>query len=158
MKKVIFALLLVLASVNANAQFEKGTQYGNTYLSGLGIGYNGTDKFNFGFGGDYGYFIQNCWMLRAGAAYQHVDGYNAFKLNLGARYYFKKCGIFTGLGMQYEHKGEPFNWFQFVPEAGYCFYLNHYISLEPSVYADLCCNDWSNGSGFGLKLGVAVYW
>ena len=124
-------MLLVLASVNANAQFEKGTQYGNTFLSGLGIGYNGTDKFNFGFGGDYGY---------------------------GARYYFKKYGIFTGLGLQYEHKGKPYNWFQFVPEVGYCFYLNHYISIEPSVYGDLCCNDWSNGSGFGLKVGVAVYW
>ena len=122
-------MLLVLASVNANAQFEKGTQYGNTFLSGLGIGYNGTDKFNFGFGGDYGYFIQDNWMLRGGAAYQHVDEYNAFKLNLGA-----------------------------VPEVGYCFYLNHYISIEPSVYGDLCCNDWSNGSGFGLKVGVAVYW
>lgn len=158
MKKILFAMLLVLASVNANAQFEKGTQYGNTYLSGLGIGYGGTEKFYFGIGGDYGYFIENNWMLRGGAGYQHVDGYNAFTLNLGGRYYFKKCGVFTGLGLQYEHKGSEFNWFQFVPEVGYCFYVNHYISLEPSVYADLCCNDWSNGSRVGLKFGVAVYW
>ncbi len=158
MKKVIFALLLVLTSVNANAQFTEGTQYGSTYLSGLGIGYGGTEKFFFGLGGDYGYFIKDSWMLRAGLNYQHVDGDNGFKFNIGGRYYFKKCGVFTGLGLQYEHMSNDFNWFQFVPEVGYCFYLNHYISLEPSLYADLCCNDWSNGSRIGLKLGVGIYW
>ena len=158
MKKLIFALLVMLASVNANAQFTKGTQYVNLAFSGLGIGYGGTEKFNLGFNGDYGHFIADSWMLRAGVGYEHTDGYNGFLLNIGGRYYFKKCGLFTGLGLQYDHKGSEFNWFQFVPEVGYCFYLNHYISIEPSVFADLCCNDWSNGSRVGLKVGVGIYW
>ena len=158
MKKVIFVLLMALVSVSANAQFEKGTKYGNVSLSGMGIGYGGTEDFYFGLAGDCGYFVADSWMLRAGLGYQHENEFNGFMLNLGARYYFKKCGVFTGLGLQYEHKGQPFNWFQFVPEVGYCFYVSHYISIEPAVYADLCCNDWSNGSRVGLKLGVGIYW
>ena len=42
-------------------------------------------------------------------------------------------------------------------EAGYCFYLNHYMSIEPSVFYNLCMNDFSDGSKVGLKLGLGFY-
>ena len=42
-------------------------------------------------------------------------------------------------------------------EAGYCFYLNHFMSVEPALYYNLCFNDFSDGSRIGLKVGFGFY-
>ena len=44
-----------------------------------------------------------------------------------------------------------------TPEVGYCFYVNNYLSIEPSVYCNLCFNRFSEGTEVGLKLGMGFY-
>lgn len=159
MKKIIVTLLLAVVTLGANAQFEKGTQYSGLSLDGFGIGYSGDNGTGFylGLSGNYGYFIANQWMLKGGLGFTHTKSNNTVSFNVGGRYYFKQNGLFGGLAAQFEHVGAGRNYFQFVPEFGYCFYLNHYVSIEPAVFANLCCNDFNNGSKIGLKLGVGFY-
>ena len=44
-----------------------------------------------------------------------------------------------------------------TPEVGYCFYVNHFLSLEPSLYYNISLNDFSDSSKVGLKLGLGFY-
>lgn len=158
MKKIIFSMLFALVTLGASAQFEKGTQYSGLSMDGFGIGYGGEAKgFFIGLSGNYGYFVADQWMLKGGLGFSHDKTMDAVSFNVGTRYYIKKNGLFAGLAAQFEHAGTGLNYFQFVPEFGYCFYLNHYISIEPAVFANLCCNDFSNGSKVGLKVGVGFY-
>ena len=49
------------------------------------------------------------------------------------------------------------NYVHLTPEVGYCFYVNNYLSIEPSVYCNLCLNRFSEGTEIGLKLGMGFY-
>ena len=49
------------------------------------------------------------------------------------------------------------NYMHLTPEVGYCFYVNRYLSIEPSVYCNLCFNRFSEGTEVGLKLGMGFY-
>lgn len=61
---------------------------------------------------------------------------------------------YYGEPVAYTHKS---NNLSLALEAGYCFYLNHYMSIEPAVYYNMCLNDFSDGSRVGLKLGLGFY-
>ena len=62
MKKIMLSLLLLMAAVSANAQFEKGTTYVSASTTGLGLSYSSSEKFNFGMEFNGGYFLQKAWM------------------------------------------------------------------------------------------------
>ncbi|MBP3688553.1 MAG: hypothetical protein J6I54_01040 [Bacteroidaceae bacterium] len=170
MKKVIVALLLAVVTTGANAQFEKGTHYGEASLTGLGIGY-AQHQFNFGLGAGYGYFVADGWMVGGRVGYLHQGAGNNFATFQGLfRYSFKKNGLNVGCGLQYQHgKTYLFNdlrdileakgdYIQLCPQVGYTFYLNHYVSIEPAIYCDLGLNDIKYGTNFGLKVGVGLYY
>lgn len=110
-----------------------------------------------------------------------------FNLGANARYYFHKSGVFVGGGLLYSHQRYPktatsvtstvtdattgvttttsvtvsyktaWNFFSIPLEAGYCFYLNNHLSIEPAVYCHLCLNHFDDGSKVGLKIGVGYY-
>lgn len=42
-------------------------------------------------------------------------------------------------------------------EIGYTFYLNHYLAVEPAIYSKMSLNHFSEGSEFGLKIGLGFY-
>lgn len=42
-------------------------------------------------------------------------------------------------------------------EIGYTFYLNHFLAIEPAVYSKMSLNHFSEGSEFGLKVGLGFY-
>ena len=128
MKKIFFALLFAVVSMSASAQFERYTSYLNTSLTGLNLSYSKDQKVTFN-----------------------------VKMGVGARYYIVQNGLYLNMGLQYEHREPKFNYVQLTPEVGYCFYLNHYVSIEPAVYYDLCLNKFSEGSTVGLKLGFGFY-
>lgn len=163
MKKMFLAALLVMISLGANAQFEKGTKYANLSLTGLDMSYQKGQKFHFGLEAKGGYFVVQDLMLGGVLGYDYQGGGSTHMFDLGAnfRYYFHKSGVFVGGGLLYQHNGAggvgTTNWFSVVPEAGYCFYINRYLSIEPSVYCNICTNDFENGSKFGLKLGFGFY-
>lgn len=163
MKKTILMLLFAVVSLGASAQFEGGTIYTNTSLTGLGIGYDTGSKFNLGLDATGGYFVDDCVMLYGKVGYKHVGqpkgvpSTNALKLGAGARYYFSQNGIFMSGGLQYEYRGKDMHYVQLCPEVGYCFYLNHYVSVEPAIFADFCLNKFSEATNFGLKVGFGFY-
>lgn len=163
MKKIILALLVAIVSVNANAQFEKGTKYINMSLTGLDMSYQKGQKFHFGLEGQAGYFVKQNWMVGGKLGYEYQGGSSSHDFNLGAnfRYYFVKSGVFVGGGLLYQHAGVSYgstaNFISLVPEAGYCFYINKSISIEPALYCNICMNDFEYGSKFGLKVGFGFY-
>ena len=162
MKKTLLALILVVFALNVSAQFEKGTKYANLSLTGFDMSYQKNAKFHFGIEAHGGYFLQDSWMLQGRFGYNHQGGAdaNTFDLGAGARYYFKQNGIFLGCGLMYEFDGvNDFknNYINLTPEVGYCFYINHCLSIEPVVYYNLCLNKFSDGSKVGLRVGVGYY-
>lgn len=111
---------------------------------------------------------------------------NDLQIGVGGRYYIEQNGIFLGVGLAYQHAtnvtfsqhesiiGETpengpveirtvynyygnRNYVHLTPEVGYCFYVNNYLSIEPSVYCNLCLNRFSEGTEIGLKLGMGFY-
>lgn len=163
-KKCLMALLLAVVSLGAKAQFEKGTNYLNTSLTGLDMSYSKYTKFRMGLEVKDGYFVEDNWMVygRLGYNHQSLTGpdLNSFELGAGVRYYFKPTGVFLSGGLLYEHErsgGFRHNNIDIATEAGYCFYVNHYLSIEPAIYYNLCMNHFSDGSKIGLKLGLGFY-
>lgn len=111
---------------------------------------------------------------------------NDLQIGVGGRYYIEQNGIFLGIGLAYQHatnvtfsqtesiiggttENGPVeirtvynrygnrNYVHLTPEVGYCFYVNNYLSVEPSVYCNLCLNRFSEGTEIGLKLGMDFY-
>ena len=158
MKKSLLTLLLAVVSLSASAQFEKFTSYLNTSLTGLDLSYGKDQKLRFGMQATGGYFVADGWMVYGRFGYEHkYRGLDDVKLGAGMRYYIVENGLYMNMGLQYEHLEPNFNYVQLTPEVGYCFYLNHYVSIEPAVYYDLCLNKFSDGSKVGLKLGFGFY-
>ena len=42
-------------------------------------------------------------------------------------------------------------------EVGYAYYLNQYLSVEPSVYYKMSLHDFSGNSTVGLRVGLSYY-
>lgn len=162
MKKLIFTLLMAVVSTGAFAQFEKGTKYVNASLSGFGIDYCKAGGFHIGISGSGGYFFANNWAVLGRLGWDHQDGANEFTLGAGARYYMPQNGFFFGGGLRYglnsaggdaevAHNA-------YIPlEAGYCFYLNDHVSIEPAFFVDMCLNHFKDYTKFGLKLSFGYY-
>ncbi len=42
-------------------------------------------------------------------------------------------------------------------EIGYTFYLNRFLAVEPAIYSKMSLNHFSEGTEFGLKVGLGFY-
>ena len=162
MKKIFITLLIATFTLSASAQFEKGTKYVNASLSGFGLSYSKQPGFCMNIEAGGGYFIANSWMLKGLIGWDHVAGANTFDLGAGARYYLKKNGLFFGTGIKYgmQSGGTDAATIHnvYLPlEAGYCFFLNDHVTLEPSVFVDMCFNHFKEATKFGLKLSFGYY-
>jgi len=81
------------------------------------------------------------------------------ELGAGARYYFDQVGIFVGALAKYAHmKAYDTTVNDFQPEihAGYAFFLGRHVTIEPEAYYKHSFKD-SDYSGFGLRVGVGIY-
>lgn len=157
MKKTIFLLLLMVVSTMAHAQFEQGKKYVGASLSGLSMSYSSSEKFRFGVDVNAGYFVADCVMLRANVGYEHTKQIDDVSLGAGARFYFDQCGVFLGAGLEYDHFTPSNNDLMIPCEVGYAFFVNHYITIEPSVYYKMSLHDFSNNSTVGFKIGLGFY-
>ncbi len=158
MKKLMTVMLLVMVAVGAKAQFESGTKYVGASLTGLNMSVSDRHDFAVGVNVHGGYFLSRDWMAEG------IFGFNSSKqgldrLLIGAkmRYYTRENGLFYAAGLQYVHEKKNFNDLQLTPELGYCYYLNHYISVEPSVYLDMSLTDTAHKSELGVKVGIGIY-
>ncbi len=157
MKKILFLALLLVGTVVAKAQFEQGTKYLGASLSNFGLSYSSCEKFRFGVEATAGYFFCDNIMLKANVGYDHRPHFDDITLGLGGRYFFSENGIFLGAGAEYCHETKSYNDLRIPVEAGYCFYLNHYVSIEPSVYYKMSINDFSDKSSVGVRVGFGFY-
>ncbi|MBO7069494.1 MAG: outer membrane beta-barrel protein [Bacteroidaceae bacterium] len=163
MKKSLLLLLFAVVSMSSYAQFEKGTKYVGASLTALNLSYSSGEKFGMGLEAVGGYFFADSWMLTGRLEYRHewkaapAPDINSVALGAGARYYFVQNGIYLGAGFQYQHVASKVDYIQLPLEVGYCFYLNHYVSIEPAIYYNLCLNKFSDGSKVGFKLGLGFY-
>ena len=158
MKKLVLAMLLTVATTSAFAQFEKGTKYVGASLTGLNMAINDRQHFSFGLDAKAGYFIKNYWMVE-GTFGWHTSRTHLDRCQIGAklRYAQVENGLYYACGLKYLHERKNFNDLQLTPELGYCYYLNHYISVEPAVYYDMSFTDFSKKSEVGLKVGIGIY-
>ena len=160
MKKLALLVCLLVATVAAQAQFEKGKWILNPSISGLGLSHNTeTDKTSFGIEAKGGAFLLDnvALLIHAGAKWNEKGGdTDVYTLGVGGRYYFSKIGLYLGADVNVDR----WDWgtsddtkFSFGAEAGYAFFLSRTVTLEPAVYWNV------NGdrSVFGLKVGCGFY-
>lgn len=161
MKRLLLLLTLVLCTATAAfAQFDKGTKYVNLSLSGLSLNYSKAADVRFGLEAEAGYYVQDCWLIKANSGYDHTKSTDDFFIGSGFRYNFRQNGIFLGAGLEYEFQnfaGSHVNNLRLPMEIGYTFYLNHYLALEPAVYYKPSFNNFSDGSEVGLRIGFGFY-
>ena len=159
MKKIFIALLLAAVSLGASAQFEKGTKYVSASVSDFGLSYSKFEDFRLGLHALGGYFFADSWMAMGQIGWDHSAGLNVFDVGVGARYYLKQNGIYFAGSFKYGHVGPNAvrNNVYLTPEVGYCFYLNNHVSIEPSVYCDMCLNRFKDFTKVGFKIGFGYY-
>lgn len=163
MKKILFTLLVLFVSVNSFAQFERDTYYLNTSVTGLDLNYTGESKLSLGVDVTGGLFIEDGWALvgELGMDYNHKH-LQDLSAGAGIRYYIYDNGIFLGVGGRYYHEnnknmtGGNYNDLQAKVEVGYAFYLNHYLTIEPSVFYNQSFKN-QDYSKVGFKVGFGFY-
>ena len=124
---------------------------------------------------------------RIGFDHQALKGpdVNSLEIGAGTRYYFKRTGVYLSGGLLYSFDSQPGSFVEEVTyttpsgdqvvtgvahhtkvnnnnislalEAGYCFYLNDRVSIEPSVFVDMCLNHFKDFTKVGLKIGFGYY-
>lgn len=160
MKKLALITCLLIVSVAAKAQFEKGTWIVNPSLTGLGFSHSKYEKAKFGIGMDAGAFLADGFALMVKASGDWSKPVDKYTLGTGGRAYFNKTGIYLGLGFdmsRYRFKGgEHDTAWGMELDAGYAFFICKNVTIEPAVYYNWCLND-SDYSKFGIKLGFGLY-
>jgi|P1105metagenome_2_1110788.scaffolds.fasta_scaffold01363_2 hypothetical protein len=186
MKKLMMSMVALMMAMSVNAQylndsktpFEEGKFYVNAAWSGSTLSYSKSTDFVFGIGAKAGYFIIDNLMGVAIADFNSSGSFDFMKtqLGVGARWYFDTVGIYVGGiakyvytketkevpivsedGLKAIYVGHPsFNDFRPEVNAGYTFFLNRNITVEPEAYYELSCKD-NDYSGFGVRLGLSIY-
>lgn len=150
-------LLLLVATVSAHAQFQKGTKYVGASLSGLGLSYSSNERFRLGLDADAGLFVADCVLLKGNVGYEHTRQMDDVRIGAGARYYFSQNGVYMGAGLEYNHFTKSNNDLMVPVEVGYAFYLNHFLTIEPAVYYKMSIHDFSGNSTVGARVGFGFY-
>ena len=156
-RKMFLLAVLCLVAMASRAQFEQGKKYIGTSLSGFGLSYSANEHFRLGLDADAGYFVSDCLLLKANLGYDHTREIDDIRIGAGARYYFDQCGVYLGTGLEYNHFTPKNNDLMIPLEAGYAFFINQYLTIEPALYYKMSLHDFSNNSTVGLRIGVGYY-
>lgn len=156
-KTIATAMLALLASVSANAQFEKGKVYLGASLSGMSLSYNGSEKTKFGVEAKGGYMVEDNVLLTGEVAYskQHEMPFS-FGIGVGGRYYMIQNGLYLGASINYKHR-DDFSDLQPSVQLGYAFFLSRTVTVEPELYYLQSFKNHSDFSTIGVRVGVGVY-
>ncbi len=155
--------------------------------SGTGIGFTswtsnqavtGSDpiEYNhsvFTIGAEGGYFIADNFAIKAGLGYSNnsvePDGgekttYDGMSWMLGSKYYINSkfpvqldlrgTNLAGTVGSVEDDQDDPL-WLGF--QAGYAWFLNDYLALEPGVKYNLSLSDYSDGGAFEFRVGFAAF-
>lgn len=158
MKKILLIMFALIATVSANAQFEEGKTYVGANLTGLDLNISGAEKLRLSLGANAGYFIQDNVLIMANVGVEKNGGdtnRNVFSVGAGGRYYFQENGIFLGASANYTHVQKKFNDILPQVEAGYAFFINRSVTIEPAVYFQASFIN-ADRDRFGVKVGIGV--
>lgn len=157
-RRLALALIGLLMTVAANAQFEQGKKYLGASLSGFNLSYNGSEKSHVGLQAKAGYLFTDDWMVSANIDYDKQKNVSA-KLSFGAgvRYYIVQNGLYLGASASYLHAGSAYDDFRPGVQIGYAFFLSKTVTFEPELYYDHSFKSHSDYSTIGLRVGVGVY-
>jgi len=158
MKKILFILFALAATINANAQFEEGKTYIGASLSGLDLNISGAEKLRFSAGATAGYFLMDDVLLTANVGIEKNGGdinRNVFTFGAGGRYYFVENGIFLGASANYTHVQKKYNDILPEVEAGYAFFINRSVTIEPAVYFRASFIN-ADRDRFGVRVGIGI--
>lgn len=162
MKKIAFMICLLVATVAAQAQFEKGKWFVNPSVSGLAATHDTeSDKTTFGLEAQGGAFLVDNFALLVdlgGAWNAYGSDVDIYSAGVGCRYYFDKVGIYLGTGVgvnryEYGHDADCTTRVRYNLEAGYAFFLSRSVTIEPAAY----WNVDKDRSQYGLKVGFGFY-
>lgn len=159
-KKLLLLVAVCFVTMGASAQFQKGKGYIGASLSGLNLHYSGDDKFNIGVQAQGGYFAWDNLMLMGFVSFEHNGNHDVadnYAVGVGGRYYIDQNGLFLGLNTKLVHNDHSHNDLMPGVEAGYAFYINRSVTIEPSIYYDQSFSSHSKYSTIGLRVGVGVY-
>ena len=164
MKKLMMTMVALVMAISANAQylndsqkvFSQGKWYLGTSFSGLDLAYQKASDWTLQLQAKGGYLFTDDWMIIGQATYLAQTDYpTAIELGAGLRYYFESCGIYAGVTGNYKHSD---NYNDFLPElnVGYAYFLTGKLTIEPEVFYEISTKS-SDHSGFGLRLGLGLY-
>ena len=157
MKKVFTILLLFMATIGAQAQFESGKIYSSLSLDGIDFSYQSKDGFKIGVSGSAGVFVLDNWLAKTTLGYEHTKHYDNLRVGLGVDHYFQRNGIFVGLGAEYNHFTPKNNDILIPVEVGYAFFINRFITIEPKFYFKPAIFDFKDNTQVGLSIGFGFY-
>ena len=164
MKKLLMAAIGLMMAMSVNAQYLNGSEpvfyQGKMMIgasaSGFDLSYHKGAEWNLNLDVVGGYLFLDDWMVTGKFGYDNSTyGHSSFNLGAGLRYYFEQNGIYLGAGVKYAHMNGIDD---LLPEThvGYAFFLSRHITIEPQAYYELSTKS-SDYSGFGVKLGIALY-
>lgn len=164
MKRLFFGLCLLLITVAGNAQFEKGKFMANASLSSANLSYSTNEKTKVGASATACYFLFDNFGLLGSVGMDLTNDLNTFNFGMGARVYFKDCGLFVQGGLQasdYNYKdsdtsNSDVTDFGITSEFGYTFFLSHSVAVEPAAFYNLSLKD-GDYSKFGVKIGFDIF-
>lgn len=152
----MFACLM--ATIAANAQFEKGKKYISASLSGLSLSYNDAEKTHLSLEAKAGLMFADNWMVLAQVAYdKRKDVPNTSSFGAGVRYYTGQNGRYLGVTANYLHCENLYDDFRPSLQIGYAFFLNKIVTIEPEVYYNQSFKDASDYSTIGFRVGLGIY-
>lgn len=158
MKKIIFIMFALIATVSAKAQFEEGKTYVGASLSGLDLNISGAEKLRLSANATGGYFIMDNVLILGNVGIETNGGdvnKNKFSIGGGGRYYFHENGIFLGASANYTHVQKSYNDILPQIETGYAFFINRSVTIEPAVYFQASFIN-ADRDRFGVKIGIGV--
>lgn len=166
MKKFLFILFCgLLTTLSGHAQnssygtspFAKDKVYVGASLTGLKLDYNSKEKWHLGIDARGGWLFQDNWMLLGTVGIDtRYHSYDTFTLGAGARYYIEQNGLYLGAGANYVHF-DAMDDFRPSIQLGYAFFLNGTVTIEPEIYYNQSFKNHSDYSGFGLRIGIGLY-
>ena len=169
MRKILISLVALMTAMSVNAQslneidtpFGEGKFYVNASASSASLSYSKSSDFKLGLNAKAGYLFMDNLMALGVVEFNGQNNFDVLTTQIGAgvRYYFANNGIFLGLIAKYAHvkaNGSSFSDFRPEIHGGYCFFLGRHITLEPEAYYEHSFKD-SDYSGFGLRVGIGVY-
>lgn len=165
MKKLLMAAIGLMMAVGASAQnagesgtpFSAGKFYASASASGVNLNYNKSQDWRLGLHATGGYLFEDNWMITAnvGFDFRKADS-NSLTAGAGLRYYIENNGLYVGAGANYRHE-RSYDDFMPTVSLGYCYFLNRTVTFEPEVYYNQSLKNHSEYSGFGIRLGIGIY-